>query len=73
LELTRLAAIGYADDRDLPRTGDVFPLRAALFLVSTFTKLVIVLARLIHNDAGCAEPAQVPARRDHSQENRFVL
>jgi len=45
LELTRLAALGYADDRDLPRTGDVFPLRAALFLVSTLTKLVIVFGR----------------------------
>jgi hypothetical protein len=44
-ELTRLAALGYADDRDLPRTGDVFPVRSALFLVSTCTKLVIVLGR----------------------------
>jgi len=44
-ELTRLAALGYANDRDLPRTGDVFPLRSALFLVSTCTKLVIVLGR----------------------------
>jgi hypothetical protein len=42
-ELTRLAARGYADDRDLPRTGDVFPLRSALFLVSACTKLVIDL------------------------------
>ena len=47
IELTRLAALGYADDRDLPRTGDVFPLRSALFLVSTCTKLVIVLGRWI--------------------------
>ena len=44
-ELTRLAAIGYANDRDLSRTGDVFPLRSALFLISTCTKLVIVLGR----------------------------
>jgi hypothetical protein len=44
-ELTRLAALGYADDRDLPRTGDVFPLRSALCLVSTCAKLVIVLGR----------------------------
>ncbi len=44
-ELTWLAALGYAGDRDLPRTGDDFPLRAALFLVSTCTKLVIVLGR----------------------------
>ena len=44
-ELTRLAALGYADGRDLPRTGDLFPLRSALYLVSTCTKLVIVLGR----------------------------
>jgi hypothetical protein len=41
-ELTRLAALGYADDRDLPRTGDVFALRSALFLISAFAKLVFV-------------------------------
>jgi hypothetical protein len=44
-ELTRLAALGYADERDLARTGDGFPLRSALFLVSTCTKLVIILGR----------------------------
>ena len=44
-ELTRLAALGYADDHDLPRTGDVFALRSALFLVSTCAKLVIALGR----------------------------
>jgi hypothetical protein len=44
-ELTRLAAIGYGDDRDLPRTADVFSFRSALFLVSTCTKLVIAIAR----------------------------
>jgi len=42
-ELTWLAVLAYADARNLPRTGDVFPLRSALFLVSTCTKLVIVL------------------------------
>jgi hypothetical protein len=41
-DLTRLAALGYADDRDLPQTGDVFPLRLALFLVSTCARLVIL-------------------------------
>jgi hypothetical protein len=46
LELTRLAALGYADDRDLPRTADAFPLRSALFLVSACTKLVLFLGRL---------------------------
>src|SRR5262249_37692999 len=44
-ELTRLAALGYADNRNLPRTGDVFPLRLALMLVSISTKLVLVLGR----------------------------
>ncbi len=44
-ELTRLVALGYADDRNLPRTGDVFPLRLALFVVSTCAKLVILLGR----------------------------
>jgi hypothetical protein len=44
-ELTRLAARDYADERDLPRSGDVFPLRSALFLVSACAKLVIVLGR----------------------------
>jgi hypothetical protein len=44
-ELTRLAARRYADDRNLPRTGDVLPLRSALFLVSTCARLVIVLGR----------------------------
>jgi hypothetical protein len=44
-ELTRLVSLGYADDRDLRQTGDLFPLRSALFLVSTCTKLVIVLGR----------------------------
>jgi hypothetical protein len=44
-ELTRLAALGYADGRELPRTGDAFPLRLALFLVSTCAMLVIALGR----------------------------
>jgi hypothetical protein len=44
-ELTRLAAQGYADDRGLPRTGDVFPLRVALSLLSACTKLAVVLGR----------------------------
>jgi hypothetical protein len=42
-ELTRLAALSYADDRDLPRRGNFFPQRSALFLVSTCTKLVMLL------------------------------
>jgi hypothetical protein len=51
-ELTRLAAIGYANDGDLPRAGDVLPLRSALFLVSTCTRLVIVLGRWRQRQAG---------------------
>lgn len=45
LELTRLAALSYAGDRDVPRTGDVFPLRLALFLSSAVAKLAIILGR----------------------------
>jgi hypothetical protein len=42
-ELTRLAATGYADQHDLPRTAALFPLRAALFLVSICTTIIVVL------------------------------
>jgi hypothetical protein len=49
-ERTRLVAIGYADDRDLPRTGDLLPLRSALLLVSTCTKLILVLGRWRHRN-----------------------
>ena len=34
LELSRLAALGYADSRGLPQSGDLFSLRSAPFLVS---------------------------------------
>jgi hypothetical protein len=44
-KLTRSAALGYAGDRALTRAGGAFALRSALFLVSTCTKLVIVLGR----------------------------
>lgn len=43
LEQTRLAAFVYADTRDLPRTGECFPFRIALWLVSAVTKLAIRL------------------------------
>lgn len=43
LELTRSAAIKYADSRDLPLFGKVFPLRVALFGASIGAKLVIAL------------------------------
>ena len=58
LELTRLAARGYADDRHVARTADVFPLRAALFLVSTCTELVVSLRRW-----ECRPPGPQPAER----------
>jgi len=45
LELTRQATRGYAGDRRVARAADVFPLRAALFLISTCTKLVVSLRR----------------------------
>ena len=63
-ELTRLAAIGYGDDRDLPRTGDLFVLRSALFLVSSCTKLVIVFARLC-NALFSFGPVHVGGLREH--------
>lgn len=44
-ELTRLAAIGYAQIRDVPRTANDFPLRAALCLVSTCATLAIRMGR----------------------------
>ena len=43
--LTRLAALGYADDRNLTRSGDMFCLRLALIVVSTCTKWVIAVDR----------------------------
>lgn len=42
LDLTLLAARGYAEDRHVARVAAVFPLRAALFLVSMCAKLVVV-------------------------------
>jgi hypothetical protein len=47
-ELTRLAALEYADDRDVPRTGDVFALRSALFLVTICARLVILVGHWWH-------------------------
>lgn len=43
-ERTRLAALGYADDRNVSRAGELFPLRAALFLLSAGVRLAIALA-----------------------------
>jgi hypothetical protein len=44
-EETRRAAFRYSDDRDLPRSGDFFPLRSALRVVSLCARLVICLRR----------------------------
>jgi hypothetical protein len=44
IKLTRQAAGDYANTRDLPRSDNVFPLRIALFLVSTCAKLMIRVA-----------------------------
>ena len=57
-ELVRLATLGYADARDLPRTGDLYPLRLALFLVSTSAKLVIVLGRWRQRYSSTAIPSR---------------
>jgi hypothetical protein len=48
LELTRLAALDFADDCDLPRKGDQFPLRVALVVVTSLARLVIVICRWSH-------------------------
>ena len=42
-EWTRLAAARYADIRHLSQSGDAFPLRTALFLVSACARLVLAL------------------------------
>lgn len=44
-ELTRLAALQYADSSDVPRTDVDFPLRAALFIVSAGAESVILMGR----------------------------
>ncbi|WP_146374354.1 hypothetical protein [Symmachiella macrocystis] len=48
LELTRRSALGYADIRDILRTGDLFPLRVTLLLVSLCAKLAVRLRHLRH-------------------------
>jgi hypothetical protein len=45
LELTQQAARGYGEDRPIARADNVFPLRAALFLVSMCAKLVLLSER----------------------------
>ena len=45
IELTALAAGDYATSSDLPKSGEMFPHRVALFGISTLTKLVIRLRR----------------------------
>src|SRR5262245_25434833 len=45
IKLTNQSAFVYADNRDLPRSDDVFPLRIALFFASTCDKLMIQVGR----------------------------
>ena len=44
-ERTYHAACCYADNQSLPQTGNLFPLRIALFSVSAISKLLITLGR----------------------------
>lgn len=44
-ELTSQAARGYANDQVMPRSGDLLPLRFALFGVSAVSKLLVTLGR----------------------------
>jgi hypothetical protein len=41
LKLARQAALDYADNRNLPRSGNIFPLRIALFVGSTSARLML--------------------------------
>jgi hypothetical protein len=66
LELTQLAARGYADDRRVVRPADVFPLRAALLLVSTCAKLVVSLRRRTDRARRGRMVLQCPAPRANS-------
>ena len=52
-ELTRQAALGYADDRDLPRSAEAFSLRLVLAAVSDCTRLVIALGRWRQKSPRC--------------------
>jgi hypothetical protein len=45
MKLTRQAASAYADNRDSSRSDSVFPLRIALFVVSSCAKLMIQVGR----------------------------
>lgn len=48
MELTAQAAQNYATGRDLPQSGDIAPLRLALFVVSALANLVIRIRRWPH-------------------------
>ena len=48
IELTAQAARNYATGRDLPQSGDIAPLRYALFVVSALAKLVIRIRQWQH-------------------------
>jgi hypothetical protein len=61
LDLTQIAARDYAGDRCVVRPADVLPLRAALFLVSTCTKLVVSLRRRRCRHQSGPSPGQLGA------------
>jgi hypothetical protein len=60
IERTRQAACEYARHRDLPRSDDVLPLRAALAIASIGARLIILLRRW---RCACVRFATSPRRR----------
>ena len=76
-EFVQLAALNYAQDRDLPRTGDLYPFRLALFLVSTSAKLVIILGRwrLLNRTERCSgsSPRYTSVIPRLTEDNRLSL
>jgi hypothetical protein len=71
LELTQRAARGYAEDRRMPSAANLFPLRAALFLVSLCTKLVVGSSLQIARTLG---PLNMPreGRRVSATRERYA-
>jgi hypothetical protein len=66
IERTRQASCEYADHRDLPRSGDVFPLRMALGTASICAKLLILLRQW---RCACLKSAKSPRPRLPSEQN----
>ncbi len=52
MELTRLAAIGYSNDRHEPGSDNVYPLRLALVVVSACAKLLLAGCRCVGKSYG---------------------